>query len=1205
MDNMTGVNDSSCWEGGYSTPCLSLNLALKGAQHYNNSTIILLQPGQHQLYSGSETQLKNMSQLAIVGNGSEGEVVIKCQPLAGLAFLQSQAIEMRNVTIFGCSAVQNSTSKYAKRYSLVYLKIQVSAFFHACNGIRLTDVNFIMSNGTGVVLYNPVGVVYMDSCHFMHNGLSVEQTAMLTGGGGLVIEANDITSQSFYVITNSTFTNNTASSGQFTFLSPTINPSSGYFGLGRGGGISVVFRGTASNNTVQLNNVHLKSNKAQFGAGLFLALYGKASKNTVGINGVKTMENRALETSLGTLLPSTSGGGALIELAATGPDYPSGNTINITSSRFISNAAEIGGGLTVSAVYDSGCFNADNILLIENCTFDNNKAFQGSSVYLTQSGKSQQPILDTTMSNSNFANGHCGDTLTHVLPCLGSVFLRFFPLILKGVSMFTGNSVSALGLRSSSIELLSSTQLQFINNSAVDGAALHIVDCSSLVVKSGTDLIFKNNTASHRGGAIYSETCTFEQTGGRDCFIRHSNTALHPDEWKINVNFSDNRAADLGDSIYTDSIQSCIWFDQSSPSNDKLSIFCWKGWFYKENCFSQLRSGPAYITGPTQYTLYPGECIDLKDFTVRDDWSNDITNQTNIQVDSICGAVNVINYSQYYMYCQCSLPIPIDQCPIYYYEFNRPCTSTEISLESDCSLDYANHTSQILVHPHQLLSGIVLEIRFRSCDNDSKCDPTQQRCAVTDRIILPVCNHSCKYDYYDYHLCGSCIDDDYGIAINIPQFTCVKCESTGVSIFIFLQLVPGLLMMVLLTVLHVNITNGNLNGYVLYSQIVSLQIPNPLTVSGVSHGFMVSPIIPLILYSIWNLNFLPIFPVPFCVPYVRTAVETVLLQYVIAIYPLLFIVVSYSWIHWYNNGYRFVVTITRPVHQLLARFWQKFKIHPSLIDTYAGLILLSYMRFLAVSVRLLQLIVLDLQSTNYEHLTENIALAVLAILCLLVFVVFPMAVLLLYHFKIFQRCLTWCKLNRPGLHALVDAYQGCFKNSATDGSERRYFAGIYLLFRFFYVSVFVLISVNYLIQLSQPCLCFVMAGLVVILRPYKKTTHNVIDFMLLFSMTAVSAVSFVFGTASGMVYGAFPFYFPFLVLIVYIIYRLLKSCCCDCVTHIKQKRATDQPLLNNKANTEHKPLLPVTTIKAVNDEYIEDDLYADRILNPDGYKSIN
>ena len=47
----------------------------------------------------------------------------------------------------------------------------------------------------------------------------------------------------------------------------------------------------------------------------------------------------------------------------------------------------------------------------------------------------------------------------------------------------------------------------------------------------------------------------------------------------------------------------------------------------------------------------------------------------------------------------------------------------------------------------------------------------------------------------------------------------------------------------------------------------------------------------------------------------------------------------------------------------------------------------------------------------------------------------------------FQQCLTWCKFDRPCLHALVDAYQGCFKNSATDGTmyntKQRYFAGLY------------------------------------------------------------------------------------------------------------------------------------------------------------------
>ena len=154
--------------------------------------------------------------------------------------------------------------------------------------------------------------------------------------------------------------------------------------------------------------------------------------------------------------------------------------------------------------------------------------------------------------------------------------------------------------------------------------------------------------------------------------------------------------------------------------------------------------------------------------------------------------------------------------------------------------------------------------------------------------------------------------------------------------------------------------------------------------------------------------------------------------------------------------------ITRPVHQLLARFWQRFKIQPSLIDTYAGLLLISFMCFLATSVKLSYFIIIDLKSTlNTNHsinvtVAEHAVLGVTAILCLLVFVVPLMVLLLFYHLKIFQQCLTWCKLDRPGLHALVDAYQGCFKNIATDGKERRYFAGLYLLFRFCYLAFVVL-----------------------------------------------------------------------------------------------------------------------------------------------------
>ena len=523
--SQTGVNDSSCWEGGYSTPCLSLNLALKGAQHYNHSITIFLQPGQHQLHSGSETQLSNMSQLAIVGNGSEGEpVVITCQPLAGLAFLWSTNITISNLRLIGCGKLQNRNNECENdRYP-----IQVAILFTGCSSIELSNLHVNESNGTGVAVYNAMGKVGIDSCQFSYNGLS-DEGRMMYGGGGLVIEASEATSQSFCTITNSTFTHNTASSAGLQWINPC--------GSARGGGISVVLRGEATNNTVQLlNSVRLNSNKAQFGGGLFIAFYGNASGNTVTVGNAEVTENEVLIE----MASSASGGGIFIGFAATGTNRLFGNEVAINSSRIISNEADIGGGISVNLVHNAReCSTDSNKLLIENSTFDSNTAFQGSSAYLSQSGKCSQPLLNTTVSSSNFTNGHCGTVLRNqFLRCSGNVLVESMPQVtFQDAVMFIGDQqksyISALSLRSSSIELSSSAQLQFINNSAVNGAGIHLVGSSSIILNNGSTLMFEHNTASGQGGAIYSDTCVISQT--RYCVVKHSNPALHPDDWGVNI----------------------------------------------------------------------------------------------------------------------------------------------------------------------------------------------------------------------------------------------------------------------------------------------------------------------------------------------------------------------------------------------------------------------------------------------------------------------------------------------------------------------------------------------------------------------------------------------------------------------------------------------------------------------------------------------
>ena len=164
--------------------------------------------------------------------------------------------------------------------------------------------------------------------------------------------------------------------------------------------------------------------------------------------------------------------------------------------------------MTVEVLSNSiGCTTAGNKLVIEKCTFFDNEAFQGASAYMSQTSKSSQSLLHTTVCCSNFTNGHCSVRLKENFPHIGNIVLDAFQLIMRSHVLFADNNISAISLYFSSIELLPSTQLQFINNKDDLGAALYLADCSSLVVNSGIVMLFENNAAGNHGGSIYAERC--------------------------------------------------------------------------------------------------------------------------------------------------------------------------------------------------------------------------------------------------------------------------------------------------------------------------------------------------------------------------------------------------------------------------------------------------------------------------------------------------------------------------------------------------------------------------------------------------------------------------------------------------------------------------------------------------------------------------
>ena len=122
-------------------------------------------------------------------------------------------------------------------------------------------------------------------------------------------------------------------------------------------------------------------------------------------------------------------------------------------------------------------------------------------------------------------------------------------------------------------------------------------------------------------------------------------------------------------------------------------------------------------------------------------------------------------------------------------------------------------------------------------------------------------------------------------------------------------------------------------------------------------------------------------------------------------------------------------------------------------------------------------------------------------------------------------------------------------------------------------------------------LSFVFAGLVLLLQPYKKTSHNIIDFLTLFWMSVVGAMA----AAS---------YFPIiliLVLLCYLIYRVIKCCRCCATQNMHNSSCDDVDI--PYAPLQQQPLVPPTTTVVGVSDYDEDDEYPDRMVLPDGYNA--
>ena len=307
---------------------------------------------------------------------------------------------------------------------------------------------------------------------------------------------------------------------------------------------------------------------------------------------------------------------------------------------------------------------------------------------------------------------------------------------------------------------------------------------------------------------------------------------------------------------------------------------------------------------------------------------------------------------------------------------------------------------------------------------------------------------TCKLWNRSGALCGRCLPHHYPLAYSF-NLTCIHCPYVGWNLlrYIMAAYLPLTLFYIVVIFFKINVTSSYLLPIVVYCQRFTTPAFSCVALIDILHNtnksFNIAAKIFISLYGIWNLDFFRPFYSDICLRI--GSLPTLALDYIIAVYPILLMIITYLLIGLYDKDYRVITMMWKPFRILFSCYRRNLDVRTSVIDAYASFFLLSFIKFLSVSFDLLvPTSVYELHQHGYNYTLrlfyaadveyfgrEHLPYAILAIIVSLFFVVLPVTTIILYSFAFFQRFLTlfparWLLY----LHTFMDAFQGCYNRTS-------------------------------------------------------------------------------------------------------------------------------------------------------------------------------
>ena len=321
----------------------------------------------------------------------------------------------------------------------------------------------------------------------------------------------------------------------------------------------------------------------------------------------------------------------------------------------------------------------------------------------------------------------------------------------------------------------------------------------------------------------------------------------------------------------------------------------------------------------------------------------------------------------------------------------------------------------------------------------------------------------------------------------------------------------------------------------------------------------------------------------FCISDGMSTLQVVALDYIVALYPLLFTVIIYLLIEVHDRGYRPLIILWSPFHRCLVKFRRSWNVKGSAINTFASLYILSFTKVASTAVSLLLT----------AHLTDicgivhwrrlyydascglfqkcHLPYGVLSLTLLLIFILLPTLYLLIYpcRHSIMRCCGEWCwdSLRFTFFSEIAKIFHQSFKDGTNGTSDRRWFAGVYLALRVIIIS-----SVLWRSEREIQIIASVIGlFLVAVFQPHAVYSYNYIDALLFGGLAVISVL--ITASQSMHIAQILIFLIPAVIILILLCWRCKPKAANIFATLHHQIKKSYKFLCEPGEDDDHRPLL--------------------------------